>query len=94
MALLLRVYEDSPSPKHIKRIAEVLRDGGIVIYPTDTIYAIGCDLLNLKAIDRLARIKGIRKEEAKFSFICHDLSQLSSYTKPIRNEVFRLMRSL
>jgi tRNA threonylcarbamoyl adenosine modification protein (Sua5/YciO/YrdC/YwlC family) len=94
MALLLKLYEDSPSPRHIKQIADVLREGGIVIYPTDTIYAIGCDLHNVKAIERLARIKGIRREDAKFSFICHDLSLLSTYTKPISNEVFRLMRSV
>jgi len=92
--MLLKLYEESPSPRHIKKVAEVLAGGGVVIYPTDTIYALGCDLHNMKAIDRLARIKGIRKEDAQFSFICHDLSQLSDYTRPLSNDLFRLMRSL
>lgn len=92
--MLLKLYEESPSARHIKRAADTLREGGIIIYPTDTIYAIGCDLYNTRGLDRLARIKGMKRNEARFSFICHDLSQLSDYTKPISNDVFRLMRSL
>lgn len=92
--MLLKLYEDSPNERQIQKVVEVLRNGGVIIYPTDTIYALGCDLHSIKAVERMARIKGIRKEEAHFSFICHDLSQLSDFTKPITNEVFRLMRSL
>jgi tRNA threonylcarbamoyl adenosine modification protein (Sua5/YciO/YrdC/YwlC family) len=92
--MLLKIYEDNPSSRHIKQAADTLREGGIIIYPTDTIYALGCDLYNLKAIDKLAMLKGLRREEARFSFICHDLSQLSDYTKPISNDLFRLMRQL
>lgn len=74
-------------------VLECLKDGGVIIFPTDTIYALGCDILRPRAIDRIAQIKGIRKEKANFSFLCHDLSQLSDYTKPISNEVFKLMKS-
>jgi tRNA threonylcarbamoyl adenosine modification protein (Sua5/YciO/YrdC/YwlC family) len=72
---------------------DCVRKGGIIIFPTDTIYAAGCDIYNSRALDRLAQIKGIKKEKANFSFLCHDLSQLSDFTKPINNEVFKLMKS-
>lgn len=92
--MLLRVHEENPSPRQIKIIVDCLRNDGVIIYPTDTVYAMGCDIYSTKAIERIARIKGIRREHAKFSFICHDLSQLSDFTKPLNNEVFRLMRSV
>ena len=91
--MLLKIHPDNPSLRHIKMVVECLNDGGIIIYPTDTVYGLGCDIYKSKAIDKVARIKGIKKEKANFSFICHDLSQLSEFTKPISNDVFRLMRN-
>jgi len=74
-------------------VVECLMDGGIIIYPTDTIYGLGCDIFKSKAIERIAQIKGIKAEKANFSFVCNDLSQLSDYTKPIPNNIFKLMKS-
>ena len=91
--MLLKIYPDNPSEKQIRIVTECLNDGGIIIFPTDTIYAMGCDIYKPRAIDRVAQIKGIKKQKANFSFICHDLSQLSDFTKPISNEVFKLMKS-
>ena len=91
--MLLKIHPDNPSTRHIKMVVDCLNNGGIIIYPTDTVYGMGCDIYKSKAIDQIARIKGIKKEKANFSFICHDLSQLSEFTKPISNDIFRLMRS-
>ena len=91
--MLLRLYPENPDPKHIQTIAECLRDGGVIIYPTDTIYGMGCDIFKSKAVERIAQIKGIKADKANFSFICNDLSQLSDYCRPISNDVFKLMRN-
>ncbi|MCD4730680.1 MAG: threonylcarbamoyl-AMP synthase [Bacteroidales bacterium] len=91
--MLIKIYPDNPNPRHIKTVVDCLRSGGTVIFPTDTIYALGCDIYKTRAIDRVAQIKGTRREKANFSFLCHDLSQLSDFTKPINNEVFKLMKS-
>ena len=91
--MLLKIHPDNPSTRHIKMVVDCLNNGGIIIYPTDTVYGMGCDIYKSKAIDQIARIKGIKKEKANFSFICHDLSQLSEFTKPISNDIFRLMRN-
>jgi tRNA threonylcarbamoyl adenosine modification protein (Sua5/YciO/YrdC/YwlC family) len=90
--MLIRIYPENPSHKHIQHVAQVLANDGVVIFPTDTIYAIGCSIKSPKALDRIARIKGITPKTANFSFLCHDLSQLSDYSKPISNEVYKLMR--
>ncbi len=92
--MLLRIHEENPSPRQIRLVVEHLRNDGVIIYPTDTIYALGCNIYSTKAIERIARIKGVRREQARFSFICHDLSQLSDFVKPVSNQVFRLMRSV
>jgi tRNA threonylcarbamoyl adenosine modification protein (Sua5/YciO/YrdC/YwlC family) len=91
--MLLKIHPENPSPRQIKTVVECLKDGGVIIFPTDTIYAIGCDIYKPKALERVAQIKGIRIEKANFSFLCRDLSQLSDFTKPISNEVFKLMKS-
>lgn len=91
--MLLKIYPDNPNQRHIRTVVDCLRNGGTVIFPTDTIYAMGCDIYKTKAIDRVAQIKGTKREKANFSFLCHDLSQLSDFTKPINNEVFKLMKS-
>lgn len=90
--MLIRLYNENPNPREIRKIAEVLRDGGIIIYPTDTVYGLGCDITNLKAVEKVARIKGVKVEKSNFSFICSDFSHLSDYTKPIPNPVFKLLR--
>ena len=90
--MLIRLYPENPSQKHIQHIVQVLANDGVIIFPTDTIYAIGCSIKSPRALDRIARIKGITPKTANFSFLCHDLSQLSDYSKPISNDVYKLMR--
>jgi len=90
--MLVKIYPENPNDKEIKKIVEILRKGGIVIYPTDTIYGIGCDINNAKAVEKVARIKGINLKKANLSFICYDLSHISDYTKPLNNHVFKLMK--
>ncbi|HDR52006.1 MAG TPA: threonylcarbamoyl-AMP synthase [Mariniphaga anaerophila] len=90
--MLLRLYNENPNPRDVRKVVDVLRDGGIIIYPTDTVYGLGCDITNLKAVEKVARFKGIKIEKSNFSFICSDLSHISDYTKPISNTVFKLMK--
>ena len=92
--MLLKLYENNPDPRRIQIISETLRNGGLIIYPTDTVYGIGCDIYNHKAVERIAKIKGLKPEKANFSFIVHDLSSLSEYTKWVSNETFRLMKKV
>ncbi len=90
--MLLKIHPDNPSERNMRTVIECLRSGGVVIFPTDTIYAIGCDIYKSKAVDRVAQIKGVKKEKANFSFICHDLSHLSEFSKPIDNAIYKMMR--
>lgn len=92
--MLLRIHPETPSQRQINIVVECLNDGGIIICPTDTVYGLGCDIFKSKAIERIARIKGIKPEKANFSFLCHDLGQLSEFAKPIENNLFKLMRRL
>jgi tRNA threonylcarbamoyl adenosine modification protein (Sua5/YciO/YrdC/YwlC family) len=93
MSMLLKIHPQTPSQRQIRIVVECLRDGGIVIFPSDTIYAIGCDIYQSKAIDKICEIKGINKSKSRFSFVCSDLSHLSKYTTPISNPTFKLMRN-
>ena len=90
--MLVKMFNENPNPREILKIVEVLRDGGIIIYPTDTVYGLGCDITNTKAVEKVARIKGVKIEKNNFSFICSDLSHLSDYTRPIPNWIFKLMK--
>jgi len=90
--MLLRVNYDKPNPKDIQLIVECLKNDGVIIYPTDTVYSIGCDITRQKAIEKVCRLKNIKPEKANFSFVCSDLSHLSNYARPISNSVFRLMK--
>ena len=90
--MLIRLYDQNPNPRDLLTVVEILRDGGVVIFPTDTIYGIGCDITKPKAIERVARIKNVKPEKADFSFLFYDLSNISDYTKPISNSVFKLMK--
>lgn len=92
MAAFIKIYEDNPNPKEIKRVVEVLKKGGLVIYPSDTVYALGCDITNKAALEKVARIKGVKLEKANFSFICEDLSNLSDYVKQIDSATFKLLK--
>lgn len=91
--MLLHVHPDDPQPRQIKTIVDCLRDGGIIIYPTDTIYGLGCDIFHHKAVERIARIKQVSPEKANFSFICYDLSDLSTYTKSIDTPLYRVLKT-
>lgn len=90
--MIVRLYEENPSPKHIKNIVKCLKDGGIIICPTDTVYSFVCDIYKPKAVERIARLKGIDPKKNNFSIVCRDLSNLSDYTKPIQNHIFRIMK--
>lgn len=90
--MLIKIYPENPSEKAIQQVVDVLKKGGLVIYPTDTVYGLGCDITNQKAIERIARIRGLKPEKANFSFICYDLSHISDYIKPIDNETFRVIK--
>jgi tRNA threonylcarbamoyl adenosine modification protein (Sua5/YciO/YrdC/YwlC family) len=90
--MLVKLFNENPNPREILRIVDVLRGGGIIIYPTDTVYGLGCDITNARAVEKVARIKGVKVEKNNFSFICSDLSHLADYTKPIPNHIFKLMK--
>lgn len=90
--MLLRIHPDTPDPRRIRDVVETLRQGGIIIYPTDTVYALGCDIFQQKTIAKIARLKNIDPNKAHFSFVCHDLSNLSDYTKPIDNTIFKMLK--
>ncbi|MGQ1890960.1 L-threonylcarbamoyladenylate synthase [Thermophagus sp. OGC60D27] len=90
--MLIKIYPQNPNPREIEKVVKILRDGGIVIYPTDTVYGLGCDINNTKALERICRIKGINPRKDHLSIICHDLSHLSDYTKPLSNTIFKLIR--
>ena len=91
--MLLHIHPDNPQPRNIDMVVECLRKGGVIIYPTDTIYGIGCDIYNADAIARIARIKQIDTKKARFSFICCDLSDLSDYAKSVDTPTFRLLKA-
>ena len=92
MAQFIKIYPQNPSEKEIARVVKVLKDGGSVIYPTDTVYGLGCDITNTKALERIAKIKGVKLDKANFSFVCHDLSNISDYVKQIDTSTFKLLK--
>jgi tRNA threonylcarbamoyl adenosine modification protein (Sua5/YciO/YrdC/YwlC family) len=92
MAFFVRIYEENPNSKEINKVVDVLKKGGLIIYPTDTIYGLGCDITNVKAVEKIARIKGIKADKANFSFICNDLSHLSDYVKQIDTSTYKLLK--
>jgi tRNA threonylcarbamoyl adenosine modification protein (Sua5/YciO/YrdC/YwlC family) len=90
--MLIRIHPDDPSPRLIKQVVECLQDGGLIIYPTDTVYGLGCDVFKQKSVEKIARIRGVELKKHNFSFICSDLSHLSDFTKPIDRSTYKLMR--
>jgi tRNA threonylcarbamoyl adenosine modification protein (Sua5/YciO/YrdC/YwlC family) len=91
-AEFIKIYPENPDPRKIQKIVEVLRNGGVIIYPTDTVYGMGCDIHNLRAVERIALIKGIKVKKHNFSFICYDLSNISEYTRSLSTKVFKMMK--
>jgi len=90
--MILKIHPDNPNSREIKKVIECLKDGGVIVYPSDTVYGIGCDIFNKKAVERIAKIKGINIKKNNFSFICSDLSHISDFTKPIDNSTYKLMK--
>lgn len=90
--MLLKMHPENPQPRLIKQVVETLQKGGIIIYPTDTIYGLGCDIFQQKAIERICRIKGVDPQKAQLSFICADLSSLSTYTRQLSTPVYRMLK--
>jgi tRNA threonylcarbamoyl adenosine modification protein (Sua5/YciO/YrdC/YwlC family) len=90
--MLVKLFNENPNLREVLKIVDVLRKGGLIIYPTDTNYGLGCDITIAKAVEKVARIKGVKVEKNNFSFICSDLSHISDFTKPISNSVFKLMK--
>jgi tRNA threonylcarbamoyl adenosine modification protein (Sua5/YciO/YrdC/YwlC family) len=91
--MFLPLHPDNPQPRNVKTVVDCLLSGGVIIYPTDTIYGLGCDILQHKAIERVCQIKGINPEKAQLSFVCYDLSHLSNYTKSISTPLYRVLKS-
>ena len=92
-AEFLKIHPQNPEPRKIQQVIRCLQDGGLVIYPTDTVYALGCDIHNARAVERIARIKGIKPQKNDFSFICHDLSHIADYAK-VSNSAFKVMKRI
>ena len=92
MAEIIRIYNENPNPREITKVVKTLRNGGLVIYPTDTVYGLGCDITNNSALEKIAQIEGVKLEKANFSFICHDLSNLSDYVKQIDTSTFKILK--
>jgi len=92
MTQYIKIYEENPNPKEIRKVVDTLHKGGLVIYPTDTVYGLGCDITNTKALERIARIKGIKLAKANWSFICADLSNLSDYVRQIDTATFKILK--
>ncbi len=90
--MLLKIHPANPAQRSVGKVVDILHEGGIVIYPTDTVYGLGCDIFNQKAVEKVARIKGVKLKDANFSFICHDFSQLSDYTRPFGSMQFKLLK--
>lgn len=92
MAQFIKIYSENPNPKEIDKVVKVLQNGGLIIYPTDTVYGLGCDITNTKAVEKIAKIKGVKLEKSNFSFICNDLSHLSDYVKQIDTRTYKILK--
>lgn len=92
MAEFIKIYPENPNDRSMQRVVDCLKNGGLVIYPTDTVYGLGCDINNIKALERIAQIKQVKLEKSNFSFICEDLSNLSDYVKQIDTKTFKILK--
>lgn len=92
MSQLIKIYDENPNPKEISKVVSILKNGGLIIYPTDTVYGMGCDISNNKALEKIAKLKGVKLDKANFSFICYDLSNLSEYVKQIDTPTYKILK--
>lgn len=92
MSQLIKIFEENPNQDAIDKVVKVLQNGGLIIYPTDTVYGLGCDITNVKALEKIARIKGVKLEKANFSFVCNDLSHLSDYVRQIDTATYKILK--
>jgi tRNA threonylcarbamoyl adenosine modification protein (Sua5/YciO/YrdC/YwlC family) len=92
MSQLIKIFEENPNSKEIDKVVSVLRKGGVIIYPTDTVYGLGCDITNVKALEKIARLKGVKLEKANFSFVCNDLSHMSDYVRQINTATYKILK--
>lgn len=92
MSQFIKIYPENPNQKEVEKVVKVLKNGGLIIYPTDTVYGLGCDITNTKALEKIAKIKGVKLEKANFSFVCSDLSNLSDYVKQIDTATFKILK--
>src|SRR5699024_187487 len=92
MAEFIRIYEENHNPKDVQKVVKIIRNGGLVIFPSDTVYALGCDITNTRAMERVAQLRGVKLEKANFSFICEDLSNLSDYVRQIDSPTFKILK--
>lgn len=92
MSSFIKIYEDNPSEKELQKVVDILLDGGVIIYPTDTVYGLGCSIKSTKALERIAKLKNIKLEKANFSFVCNDLSHISDYVKQIDTATFKILK--
>lgn len=90
--MLLKIYEENPNPKAVRQVVDVLKKGGLIIYPTDTVYGLGCDIHNHRAIERICELRGLKPEKANLSFVCYDLTDIAQYTKPFDTATFRVLK--
>jgi len=90
--MILRIYPENPNEKELLKVVEILRNGGVIIYPTDTVYGLGCDLMNKNAVERVSKIKGLKPEKANLSIICYDLSHITDYARHVDNKTFKMMK--
>ncbi|MFQ3579013.1 MAG: L-threonylcarbamoyladenylate synthase [Bacteroidales bacterium] len=92
MGEYIKLYNENPNPRQIQKVIDILKNDGVIIYPTDSVYGLGCDITKPKAVERVAKIKGVTIEKANFSFICYDLSHISDFAKTIDNRTFKLLK--
>ena len=91
-AAFIKIYEENPNPRQIGKVVEILRQGGLIIYPTDTVYGLGCDISNAKAMERLAKLRGVKLNQHHWSFVCADMSNLSDYARQLNNPTFKILK--
>ena len=92
MGTFIKIYEENPNPEEIKKVVSVLKKGGLIIYPSDSVYALGCDITNYKALEKVARIKGVKLDKANFSFVCESISNISNYVTHISTPTFKILK--
>ncbi|HEY9081729.1 MAG TPA: L-threonylcarbamoyladenylate synthase [Vicingaceae bacterium] len=90
--MLIKIYPENPDEKRIQQVIDVLKKGGVIVYPTDSVYSMGCDMANKRAVEKMAQLKGVKLEEANFSLICYDLSNISEYTVQFGTDIYKMMK--